>query len=123
MGRCPSRLRSTAPSTSIGDRETAGGRRPLRDRRGGGLARARRPCTTWLATGHGFADGLVAGAAAGMEDGVLLLIDGLDLDNSPSAVTFLREHASGVYTLRLAGGPAVITGATERRLRAVVAGS
>ncbi|MBW3561321.1 MAG: S8 family serine peptidase [Actinobacteria bacterium] len=87
------------------------------------LARGRRPSTTWLATGHGFADGLVAGAAAGTEDGVLLLIDGLDLDNSPSAVTFLREHASEVYALRLAGGPAVITGATERRVRSVVAGS
>ncbi len=84
------------------------------------LARGRRPTTTWLATGRGFADGLVAGAAAGLEDGVLLLIDGVALDNSPAPVSFLRDHAGDVFALRLAGGSAAISASAEARLREVV---
>lgn len=84
------------------------------------VARGRHPTTTWLATGHGFADGLVAGAAAGMEDGILLLVDGADVDRSPAPLSFIRDRSADIASLVLAGGEAAISAHSRSRLEAVV---
>lgn len=84
------------------------------------VRRGRRPTTTWLATGQGFADGLVAGAAAGMEDGVLMLVHGAEVEASPPPLSFLREQADQVFRLRLAGGHAAISEASEAHVRGIL---
>ena len=76
--------------------------------------------TVWVATGTSFADGLVAGAAVGAVNGLLLLVDGRDLDASPQPVDLLREVAADVQRLVLVGGESVITPESEQRLREAV---
>jgi hypothetical protein len=83
-------------------------------RRGGSAS------TTWVATGRAFADGLVAGAAAGTTGGLLLLIDGQDLDASAASRDFLASRRGAITSLRVVGGTGAITPATEARLREIV---
>ncbi|MBW3577739.1 MAG: S8 family serine peptidase [Actinobacteria bacterium] len=78
--------------------------------------------TTWLATGRSFPDGLAAGAAAGGAGGVLLLIDGHDLDASPASRDLIGDRAARFRHVLLAGGVAAITSDTEARLRRLVEG-
>ncbi|HEX2027133.1 MAG TPA: hypothetical protein VHF25_03960, partial [Nitriliruptorales bacterium] len=68
-----------------------------------------------------FPDGVAAGAAAGAARGLLVLIDGQDLDRSAASAGFLRQRADRFQALMLAGGPAAISEDTEQRLRAIVA--
>ena len=65
----------------------------------------------WLATGRGFPDGLVAGAAAGHAGVPLVLIDGQDPSGSPETAALLREHAGELGTIHVAGGTAAISDA------------
>jgi putative cell wall-binding protein len=78
------------------------------------------PAVTWTATGRSFADGLVAGAAAGADRGMLLLVDGQSLDGSPAVRDFLDDHGEGFEVVRLAGGTAAISTQTEAQVRDVV---
>ena len=78
--------------------------------------------TAWLATVAAFPDALVAGAAAGRDDGVLLLVDGTDLDATPAARDYLEEHARDLRTVRLAGGEAAISSHAEDQIRAIMGG-
>jgi subtilisin family serine protease len=79
------------------------------------------PATTWVATGRAFADGLVAGAAAGATGGQLLLIDGQGLDTgSPASRDLLRERRGTIRSLPVVGGTGAVTTATERRLAELV---
>lgn len=67
----------------------------------------------WLATGDDWPDGLVAGAAAGLDRGVLLLVD----DAGAPAADFLAQHTADVRTVSLAGGEAAISASAERAVR------
>jgi putative cell wall-binding protein len=78
------------------------------------------PATTWVATGRAFPDGLTASAAAGATRGVLVLVDGMDLDGSPETLAWIRTHADRFEALRLAGGEAAISRASADRLRELV---
>ena len=84
------------------------------------LARGLTADVTWVATGRDFPDALVAGAAAGRDRGLLLLVDGHDLSASPETRDLLAAEAARVASLRIAGGTAAITAATEDALRALL---
>jgi putative cell wall-binding protein len=64
---------------------------------------------TWLATGRDYADGLAAGPAAAATGGVLVLLDGRNLDGSPPAQQWLEEMAGGPVRIRLVGGRSAIS--------------
>jgi putative cell wall-binding protein len=82
------------------------------------LAAGITPAITWLATGANFPDALVAGAAAGRDAGILLLIDGTDLDGSPQTRDWLTAHTADIDQIRLAGGTAAISTAVHDALAA-----
>jgi hypothetical protein len=85
-----------------------------------GLRRGLAPTQTFVATGRAFADGLVAGSAAGAQGGLLLLADGQTFASSPDAATWLRDHAGAFERVTLAGGPAAISAPTETAIRALL---
>jgi putative cell wall-binding protein len=80
------------------------------------LARGATAATTWIASGHHFPDALVSGAAAARDGGLLLLVDGTDLDGSPATRDLIAEHAGAVETLRVAGGAAAVSDTVEDAL-------
>jgi len=73
----------------------------------------------WLATGLDYPDGLVAGAAAGRDRSVLLLINGQDLDGSAATRDFLLDNEDAIKTLRVSGGAAAVSVPVEVELRAL----
>ena len=75
---------------------------------------------TWVATGRDFPDGLVAGAAAGRDNGLLLLVDGHGLAGSPATRDVIAEQAEQIRALRVAGGRAAVTEAVEAELAALL---
>jgi subtilisin family serine protease len=84
------------------------------------VRRGANPATTWLATGRSFADGLVAGAAAGVGGAVLVLIDGQQLDGSPDSRDLLARRRGSFASVRLVGGTAAISPATAAAVRDLV---
>lgn len=62
----------------------------------------------WLATGRNWPDSLAAGPAVAHRGGVLLMVDGHDLDDSPPARSWLDDHATVIEAVRLIGGPDVL---------------
>ena len=80
------------------------------------------PAVTWIATGNAFPDALVAAAAAGRDDGWLLLVDGADLGGSPETRDALAERAADIEVVRIAGGRAAVTEAVEAALAAQLQG-
>lgn len=74
----------------------------------------------WVATGRDFPDALVAGAAAGRNAGVLLLVDGADLAGSPETSALLESHRADIDEVRIAGGPAAVSLAVEQDLAALL---
>jgi len=84
------------------------------------VARGANPATTYVATGTNYADGLVSGAAAGAQDGLLILVDGLDLDASPESLQFLTDNADAIQRLFLVGSTDVLSPESETRLRETV---
>jgi putative cell wall-binding protein len=85
-----------------------------------GLRRGLDPSITYVATGRQFADGLVAGAAAGADRGLLVLADTATLDGSPPSRTWLADHSRAFESLRLAGGTAALSERTEQQVRALL---
>ncbi len=79
------------------------------------------PATTFVAGSGNWPDGLAAAAAAGGVGGVLVLVDGLDLDRSPSTAGLLAQQDRAIRTLVIVGGSAAVTQATEQRLTALTA--
>ena len=75
------------------------------------------PSTVWVASGATFPDELVAGAAAGRDRCVLLLIDGADPAASPETHAWLAAHREAVEHIRIAGGTAGISADVEHALR------
>lgn len=84
------------------------------------LSRGATTDVVWLATGRNFPDGLVAGAAAARDGGILLLVDGLDPAGSPASTALLAELAVQPLAVRLAGGTAAISTAVEEAIAAVL---
>ncbi|QBI20742.1 hypothetical protein ER308_15010 [Egibacter rhizosphaerae] len=65
------------------------------------------PDQAWIATGRDWPDGLTAGAAAAATGGVLVLVDGGDLDASAATREWLTDHAPD--RLRITGGSEIVT--------------
>ena len=63
--------------------------------------------TVWVATGWNWPDGLTAGAAATVDGGVLVLVDGANLDGSAATRDWIAGHAPS--TIRIAGGPVAVS--------------
>ena len=83
-----------------------------------------RPRNTWVATGRSFPDALAAAPVAGStapgiaaEAGVMLLVDGLDLERSRESRWWLQAQASEIERIRAVGGQAVISNATLSAIR------
>ncbi len=82
------------------------------------------PSTVWVATGRDYPDSLAAAPLVGATTadttggGVLLLIDGADLDRSAASQQWLEANADDIDRLRAVGGPAVITDETLETARA-----
>ena len=85
------------------------------------------PSTTWIATGRNFPDALAAAPVVGATapqvaqdaGGVLLLVDGLDLDRSQASRDWLATNAGDIDRIRAVGGSAVITDATLDAMRSL----
>ncbi len=67
------------------------------------------PSEVTVVTGRNFADALGAVPSVLHRGGVLLLVDGLDLDRSPAARAWLEGRRGAVTTLTAIGGPRVVT--------------
>lgn len=80
------------------------------------------PTQVWLATGANFADGLVAGAAAGATGGILLLVDPGSLDASPGVARWLRDHGASVDSARVVGGEGTISAQVAQQVAAAIGG-
>ena len=78
------------------------------------------PSRTWIATGRNFPDSLAAAPVVGATapeiaadaGGVLLLVDGHDLDNSDASRDWITTNADDIDHVRAVGGTAVVTDAT-----------
>lgn len=66
------------------------------------------PAATWLSSGGTWPDALSAGPAVAAAGGVLLLVDGADLDHSPPAQTWLTTYADEIQQVTVVGGPDVL---------------
>lgn len=76
----------------------------------------------WLATGANFADGLVAGAAAGATGGIILLVDPATLDGTADVARWLRDHGASVDTARVVGGTTSISTQVQQEVGAAIGG-
>jgi subtilisin family serine protease/putative cell wall-binding protein len=75
------------------------------------------PSRAWLANGRSWPDALAAGPAVAARGGVLLLVRGDDLEQSPGAAHWLSEHASTLSEVVLVGGGASIGPEAESQVR------
>lgn len=78
------------------------------------------PAVTYVATGLDWPDGLTAGAAAGAADGLLLLVDGRDVEGAPETLALLEREAARIESLRIVGGTDAVAQAVARRLTALM---
>ncbi|MCU1376484.1 MAG: hypothetical protein JWO68_3770 [Actinomycetia bacterium] len=83
------------------------------------LAAGVSPARTWLATGQDWRDALVAGPAAAANGGVLLLIDGAQLNGS-AASTWLSARGGAVRELRIVGTESSVTAAVLNGLKTLL---
>ncbi|MGI9018676.1 MAG: cell wall-binding repeat-containing protein [Euzebya sp.] len=86
------------------------------------ILRGLQPTVTWTATGSSFATGLVAGAAAGATNGILLLVQESSLDNAPDVARWLRQHGASVDQAYVVGGQSLVSTATEQGILTSVSG-
>ncbi len=84
------------------------------------LARGASAEVVWLATAAAFPDGLVAGAAAATEGGVLLLVDRDALPADAPAAAFLAAHREALSRIRIAGGVAAVSDAVREAVTALL---
>lgn len=75
----------------------------------------------WLATGLDWRDALVAGPAAATHSAVLLLVDGLNPNGSPSTSNFVSANAKRLTELVLVGGGTTVSSATVAKLTQALA--
>lgn len=74
------------------------------------------PAVTWIATATRFPDGLVAGAAAGHDGGILLLVHGDDASAADPTYDYVAAHVDAIGQVKIAGGARAVSGAVEQRL-------
>jgi len=74
------------------------------------------PAMTWFATGENWPDALVAAPAIVESDGVLLLLDGDNLNGSPPASGWVTAHSEELEVIRFLGGVAAIANAVENQV-------
>lgn len=67
------------------------------------------PTELWLATGTNWPDALVAGSAVSVDEGVLLLVDPVELGPSTPAAGWVDEHRSVLENARVLGGPEAVS--------------
>ena len=85
------------------------------------------PGDTWMATGLDFADAIAAAPVVGNttehaepDPGLLVLVDGEDLDRSQASIDFLQANAEEIDRVRAVGGTAVITDDSLDRARTYI---
>ena len=78
------------------------------------------PSVAYVATGRDWPDGLAAAAAAGGVGGMLLLVDGIDLDASSWTANLIAQQDRVIGNLLVVGGTAAVTPDTVARLEALV---
>lgn len=86
------------------------------------ILRGLAPTQVWLATGANFADGLVAGTAAGATGGIILLVDPATLDGTADVARWLRDHGASVDTARVVGGTTSISTQVQQEVGAAIGG-
>jgi len=74
------------------------------------------PALTWFATGRNYPDALVSAPAVVESGGVLLLLDGDDLNGSPPAGDWLTAHSEELEVIRFLGGVAAISNAVQNQV-------
>lgn len=122
---------AAAVSEEVASQVREAGLTPVRvggeDRYGTAVALAERAVgdadvsTVVLASGRTFPDALAAAATADRLDGVLLLVDPLDLDASRETAAFLADRAGAIRRVLVAGGAAAVSDAVVDQVRGVLA--
>lgn len=77
---------------------------------------------TWLATGRNYPDALAAGPAVAADGGVLLLVDGQSVHDSPDTLAWLDTFRDSFTRVRLVGGTAAISAGVAQDVRRVMDG-
>lgn len=80
------------------------------------------PGRVTFVTGRNWPDALGAAPVVASDGGVLLLVDGEDLDASPPARAWLEEHLGQIDVVTLVGGFSAITGLVEQQILELVFG-
>ena len=73
-----------------------------------------------VATGGNFPDALAAGPAAVARGGVLVMVDGTDLDNSTHARDWFQARNEVTRWVSIAGGTAAISLAVEEQIATIL---
>jgi putative cell wall-binding protein len=71
----------------------------------------------WLARGGDWPDALTSGPTVAADNGILLLVDDADLDNSPQTRDIIEDRGCEVSLLRFLGGTEAISANTENQGR------
>jgi putative cell wall-binding protein len=77
----------------------------------------------WLADGRSFADALVAGPVVARRGGVLLLVDGSQLERPGPAYDRIRASAGQLRLVTLVGGTSAINGRASQQVNGVAFGA
>ncbi|WP_370327509.1 cell wall-binding repeat-containing protein [Euzebya sp.] len=83
------------------------------------IERGADPAITYAASGGGWPDALLAGAATGHAGGLLALVHPTDLDASPTTRDLLAATRPDIESLRVVGGPAAVADAVFDRVASV----
>lgn len=77
---------------------------------------------TWVVTGGAFPDALATSAVAAHTGGVVLLVDGDDLERSAPSREWLSRLPGGPFRVRLVGGPSAIDFGVEEQIAEILFG-
>jgi hypothetical protein len=76
----------------------------------------------WLAIGNNWPDALSAGPAAAQDGADLLLVDGSSLADSPPSQSWLSSQGGAITSIRVVGGPDVLSPADEMEALRIAGG-
>jgi hypothetical protein len=80
------------------------------------------PFNTWAVTGGDFADALSSGPAVASTGGVMIMVDGQDLERSPGAVQYFTDLRYTAPLVTYVGGFAAISQLVEEQVFGVLIG-
>jgi len=79
-----------------------------------------KPTHIWVATGGNWPDALAAAPTVVATGGVMVLVDGGNLDNSPQTRDWISQRRSGLIDLTIVGGTGAVSATVESQLSALV---